>query len=282
MLGQDAGGGVSISQKPVVFIMSDSIGETAELVARAAASQFNAGGIDFRRIPHVQDQDAVRQAVNEAQSVRSVIVFTLVLPELREFLREEARRQGVIAVDIMGPMMSALSTLTYSEPKLKPGLVHRMDDEYFRRIDAVEFAVKHDDGKSPRGMALADIVLIVVSRTSKTPLSLYLAQRCYRVANLPLVPEMPLPEELWQLPRGRVVGLTIQPEYLVRIRQERLKTMGLDPVAAYADYDRILRELEFARSVFDRLRCPVADVTDRAIEETASHIIQMTMARRDG
>lgn len=260
--------------------MSDSIGETAELVTRAAASQFNAGGIEFRRIPHVHDRDAIRQVVEQARGVRSIIVFTLILPELRAFLWEEAQRQGVSVVDIMGPMMAALGNLTYTEPKLKPGLVHRMDEEYFRRIEAVEFAVKHDDGKAPRGMAMADVVLIGVSRTSKTPLSLYLAQRCYRVANLPLVPEMPPPEELWVLPRGKVIGLTIQSESLVRIRKERLKSMGLDVVAAYADHDRILRELDYARAVFGRLRCPVVDVTDRAIEETASHIIQITSARR--
>ncbi len=276
------GGSLPISgyAKPVVYVVSDSIGETAELVTRAAAAQFNAGGVEIRRVPHVDTREGLRAVVEEARGVRSLIVFTIILPELSSYLLEEAARAGIPCVDIMGPMLCELRRLTYLEPKLQPGLVHRMDESYFKRVEAVEFAVKYDDGRDPRGLFLAEMVLIGVSRTSKTPVSLYLAQRGYSVANVPLVPEMPPPEELFAIARSKIIGLTIKHESLVRIRRERLKAMGLNVVAAYADSERVLAELDFARSVFERLRCPVVDVTDRAVEETASRVLEIYKSRR--
>ncbi len=269
------------STRPIAFVLSDSIGETAEQVTRAAAAQFNAGHIEIRRVPHVHDREAIVEVIEEAKGLKSIIVFTLIVPELRMFLLEEAHRHSILTVDIMGPMMAALGSLTYIEPKLQPGLMHRMDEEYFRRVEAVEFAVKYDDGKDPRGLLLAEVVLIGVSRTSKTPVSLYLAQRRHKVANVPLVPELPPPEELFSMPRNKVVGLTIKAESLIKIRQERLKTMGLGASASYAGTDRILRETAYAQEVFDRLRCPVVDVTDRAIEETANRVLEITSIRRE-
>ena len=269
------------STRPIAFVLSDSIGETAEQVTRAAAAQFNAGHIDIRRVPHIHDREAIAEVIEEAKGLKAIIVFTIIVPELRVFLLEEAHKSNIVTVDIMGPMMAALGSLTYAEPKLQPGLMHRMDEEYFRRVEAVEFAVKYDDGKDPRGLLLSDVVLIGVSRTSKTPVSLYLAQRRYKVANVPLVPEVPPPEELFSLPRNKVVGLTIRSESLIKIRQERLKTMGLTASASYADNERILREIAYAQETFARLRCPVVDVTDRAIEETANRVLEITSIRRE-
>jgi regulator of PEP synthase PpsR (kinase-PPPase family) len=175
----------------------------------------------------------------------------------------------------MGPMMDALATVVPTQPKLQPGLVHKLDEEYFRRVEAVEFAVKYDDGRDPRGLLKADVVLIGVSRTSKTPVSLYLANRGIKVANVPLVPELGEPEELSLLPRGRVVGLSIQDEHLQGIRTERLRTLGLAMGADYAEPGRINRELQHAQNVFRKLGCPVVDVTGRAVEETASKVLEI-------
>jgi regulator of PEP synthase PpsR (kinase-PPPase family) len=265
---------------PVVYVASDSVGETAEYVVRAAASQFNGGRVEIRRVSFVEDREAIREVVEAAHQSDGIIAFTLVLPELRETMITEAERLGVLAVDIMGPMMEAFMKKHGKPPKLLPGLVHQLDDEYFRRVEAIEFAVKYDDGRDPRGLLKADVVLIGVSRTSKTPLSMYLAHKRYKVANVPLVPEVEPPEELFQLPTRRIVGLTISPDELNKIRTERLKAMGLGAHANYADYNRILLELDFAEKIMKRIGCPVIDVSYKAVEETASIILDII--RRGG
>jgi len=152
-------------------------------------------------------------------------------------------------------------------------LIYRLDEEYFRKIEAVEFAVKYDDGRDPKGIKRADIVLIGVSRTSKTPLSQYLALKRYKVANVPLVPESIPPEELFDIPKEKCFGLLISPEKLIDIRMERLRSLGLKPEAAYAQMDRINRELEYARNLYERIGCQVIDVTNKAVEETANLIL---------
>jgi len=264
------------NKEPLVYIVSDAIGETAELVARAAASQFNSGRVEFRRVSHIDSLttlvDVVRQA---SERGNAAIVYTLIVPELRTAMKEETEKHNVPAVDIMGPVVEALSKITSVRPKLEPGLVHRMDEQYFRRIEAVEFAVKCDDGKEPRSLEKADVVLLGVSRTSKTPVSLYLAQRCYKVANIPLVPEVPPPKELFRIEKKRIVGLTIAAQTLLEIRQERLRAMGLGLAANYASLERILHELKHAEDLFRRLGCPVVDVTHRAVEETAAKVLHI-------
>jgi regulator of PEP synthase PpsR (kinase-PPPase family) len=175
----------------------------------------------------------------------------------------------------MGPMMNAVEKLSNLEPKMKPGLIHKLDQEYFKRVEAVEFAVKYDDGKNPWGFLKADIVIVGVSRTSKTPLSMYLAHKKLKVANLPLVPEVPPPEELFQVPSQRIVGLVIDPFKLNSIRSERLKVMGLGVDASYANLERISEELEYARAIMRKIRCPIIDVSNKAIEETANRILEI-------
>lgn len=272
--------GSPVSDRPVVFVVSDAIGETAEAVARAALSQFNSGHVQWKRVPHVKDAAAVLDVIEEARGKKSAIVYTIIVPEIRAVMQREAERHGIPHVDIMGPVLDALSLITTTKPRLEPGLVHRMDEEYFRRIEALEFAVKNDDGKDPRSLVRADVVLIGVSRTSKTPVSLYLAQRCYKVANVPLVPEIPVPRELFETDPSRVVGLTVDADHLERIRYERLLAMGLDPRSGYADRRRIETELAYANGIFQKIGCPVIDVTNKAIEETATRVIQILGAIR--
>lgn len=262
---------------PTIYAISDSIGETAEAVARAAASQFNSGMIDVIRVPYISTPDQIREVVREAAQQNCILCHTMVSPDLRKALADEALKYELQTIDIMGPMINGISKIVDVAPKLTPGLIHKLDQEYFKRVEAVEFAVKYDDGKNPWGLVKADIVLVGVSRTSKTPLSMYLAHKKLKVANVPLVPEVPPPEELFQLPPHKMVGLVIDALQLNEIRQERLKAMGLSGDANYANVDRILAELEYAKGIMKRLRCPVIDVSNKAVEETANRILEIAL-----
>ncbi len=244
-------------------------------MVRAASSQFNGGDVEIRRVPYVDDSKTISETVQAAKESNGMIAFTLVVPELRKQLEQEAAQEDVIIVDIMGPMIEGLSRLYRRQPKQEPGLVRRMDDDYFRKVEAIEFAVKYDDGRDPRGLLRADIVLIGISRTSKTPLSMYLAHKRLKVANVPLVPEVEPPEELFQIPANRCIGLTIDPEQLNSIRKERLKSLGLTANANYANMDRILQELEYAERIMRRIGCPIIDVSNKAVEETTNTILDV-------
>jgi regulator of PEP synthase PpsR (kinase-PPPase family) len=273
-LGKEKGGN-TIATLPIVYALSDSLGETAEMVARAVASQFDSGCIDIIRLPYIQSEEQIIEAVQDASKHACVICHTFVAPDLRDALLAQASQQGIPTIDIMGPMISAVQAVSGITPKLKPGLMHQLDQEYFKRVEAVEFAVKYDDGKNPWGLLKADMVIIGVSRTSKTPLSMYLAHKKLRVANVPLVPEVPPPEELFKIPPQRIVGLIIEPFKLNEIRTERLKVMGLTANASYANLERIMEELEYAKAIMRKLHCPVIDVSNKAIEETANKILEI-------
>jgi [pyruvate, water dikinase]-phosphate phosphotransferase / [pyruvate, water dikinase] kinase len=265
-----------LSVKPIVYIISDSIGETAEFVVKAVASQFDSGNVEMRRVPFVEDKKQIRNILKEASDCNAIIAYTLVVPELRKAMEEEALRYNVCTADILGSLMDAFSQVTCKAPHLEPGRVRRLDEEYFRRVAAVEFAVKHDDGKDPRGLVKADVVLVGISRTSKTPLSMYLAHHGIMVANLPLVPEVEPPAELFFIPPEKIIGLVINPGQLREIRQERLKALGLDSNANYVAVERIEEELTYARRIMKKIGCTVFDVSNKAVEEVANRIIQTT------
>ncbi|WP_400164067.1 pyruvate, water dikinase regulatory protein [Brevibacillus sp. TJ4] len=262
-------------QGQLIYVVSDSIGETAELVVRAGASQFDRFLIDVQKYPYIEDKESIDEIVASAREAKAMIVFTLVIPELNAYIREQTAKYGIPAIDVMGPLMHTLQDMLQEPPTGKPGLVRRLDEEYFRKVDAIEFAVKYDDGRDPRGLLRADVVLIGVSRTSKTPLSMYLANKRLKVANVPLVPEVEPPEELFQLPPERCIGLTINPEQLNSIRTERLKALGLTAQANYANMERINEELAYSQKIIQRLGCPVIDVSNKAVEETANIILAM-------
>jgi [pyruvate, water dikinase]-phosphate phosphotransferase / [pyruvate, water dikinase] kinase len=266
---------VDKEKRPIVYVVSDSVGETAELVVKAAASQFNETTIELRRVPYVEDQQTVREVVALAKDNNAIIGFTLVIPEIKKFLVEESAREGVPAVDIVGPMINKMSAVFNQQPRNEAGLVHKLDEEYFRKVEAIEFAVKYDDGRDPRGILKADIVLVGVSRTSKTALSQYLALKRLKVANVPIVPEVEPPEELFKVSTSKCYGLRISAEKLNDIRRERLKALGLDDHANYANMNRIKQELEYFDKVIDRLGCKVVDVSNKAVEETANYILNI-------
>jgi len=262
-------------QGQLIYVVSDSIGETAELVVRAGASQFDRFVIDIQKYPYIEDKESIDEIIASAKESKAMIVFTIVIPELNAYILEQAARYGIPAIDVMGPVMQTLQTMLQELPTGKPGLVRRLDEDYFRKVDAIEFAVKYDDGRDSRGLLRADVVLIGVSRTSKTPLSMYLANKRLKVANVPLVPEVEPPEELFALPPERCIGLTINPEQLNGIRTERLKALGLTSQANYANLERIEEELAYSKRIIERLGCPVIDVSNKAVEETANIILEM-------
>ncbi|MEF3307257.1 pyruvate, water dikinase regulatory protein [Paenibacillus sp. GYB003] len=264
---------MSVERQQFIYICSDAVGETAEAVVMATIRQFDAHQVKIKRVSHIKNEDEVKAVVEEAARSGGFVAFTLVQPELREMMKEESIRLSVRAVDIMGPMMQAFIDTFNDSPKRKPGLLHEMDDAYFRRVEAIEFAVKCDDGRDSNLLMQANIVLIGVSRTSKTPLSIFLAHKGYKVGNFPLVPEVKPPQQLLQLPGNRVVGLTMDADQLLKIRTERLRAVGLPYGAKYATLARISEELEYAHAIMKRIGCPVIDVTDKAIEETAGVIL---------
>ena len=261
--------------KQTIYILSDSLGETAEYVCRAAACQFACPDMEYKRIPYVNDTNYLFEVLDGIDPANSVLVYTLVLDDVRLSLEKYAKQRGIITVDVLGPTMDALKKISGQVPTATPGKSHVMDDSYFKKIEAVEFAVKYDDGQDTRGILYADIVVLGVSRTSKTPLCMYLAHRGLKVANVPLVPEVKAPEELFSLPKGKVVGLTVKPQVLHEIRTERLKTIGIGNKADYASFERILAELDYAEGIMKKLGCPIIDVSHKAVEETASKVLQI-------
>lgn len=258
----------------MIYVVSDSVGETAELVTKAALSQFmNETEYDIYRVPYVENTGVLRGAVFHAKQHNAIIGFTLVNPVFRDFLLAEAAEKQVECVDIMGPMLHAMERKYKRKPRQEPGLIHKLDEDYYRKIEAIEFAVRYDDGRDPGGVAQADIVLIGVSRTSKTPLSQYLAHKQLKVANVPIVPEVDPPVSLFQVPPHKCIGLRISSEKLNSIRMERLKSLGLDDAASYAKLDRIDAELAYFDAVIKKIGCPVIDVTNKAVEETANIVL---------
>lgn len=259
--------------RPIIYVVSDSVGETAELVTKAAVSQFNGSSADIKRFPYVEEMEHIEDVVLLAKVNQGLIVHTLVKPDMRAYIKKRASEESIAAIDVMGPLMDTFENLFKKEPLNEPGLVRQLDEDYFKKVEAIEFAVKYDDGRDPRGILRADIVLVGVSRTSKTPLSQFLAHKRYKVANVPLVPEVDPPEELFKLPPNKCIGLKISPEKLNDIRRERLITLGLNDQASYANIDRIKQEIEYFETVAERIGCKVIDVTNKAVEETANIII---------
>lgn len=264
----------------IIYILSDSVGETGEQVARAAISQFNVGSYETRKFPYLTEEEQVIEILNEARNEKCIIVYTIVIDELKCCLEQRAHELGITAIDLMSPIIGALRELVGIEPKKEAGIIRRLDEDYFKKIEAVEFAVKYDDGKDNRGVKKADIVLVGISRTSKTPLSMYLAHKNLKVANVPLVPEVPVPDELFEVDIKKVIGLTANPIKLNEIRQERLKALGLNDTANYASMERILKEIEYSENLMKRLGCPVIDVSNKAVEETAGIILEITKHNR--
>lgn len=260
-----------------VLVISDALGETAASVALAAAGQFDEGAVAIERLSRVQDARQVKRYLESlAGAAKKIAAFhTIVQDELRCEVAGLLVEQGIAAVDLLGPAIDTIAALTGLAPKGIPGIIHQTDERYFQRIACMEYTVEHDDGRGADDLSEADIVLIGVSRTSKTPLSMYLALQGYHVANIPLAPQMEPPQALFEVDPARIFGLVTTVEAIAPIRAQRLGTAQAQSAAgSYADPDAIELEFAYARSLMKRLGCFVVHTDGKAIEESATEIIE--------
>jgi len=270
---------MEMSLRPL-FIVSDGTGETADRVTRAALRQFEQARVQVHIFPNATDRASIERIFKLAALQEAFVVTSLVSAEQRAFANELAKAWRLLQVDVLGNVINGLSGWLGTDPQSLPGLMHRADDAYFKRIEAIEFTVKADDGKEPRMLRQADVVLVGVSRTSKTPLSVYLAYKGYKVANVPIVLDRDPPPDLWEVDQRRVVALTIDPDSLEGIRKQRLRSMRMHGGTNYGDMGYILAELDYAEELFRRNRhWPLVNVTGKALEETAATILAMFQER---
>ena len=258
-----------------LHLISDSTGETLENIAKAAIAQFDDVEVVRHFWPMVRSESHLDRIIAEVQASPGMILFTLVSGELRASLE---RRAAALNLPIV-PALDALSRMLGQEAKARPGRQHALDAAYFARVEAIQFTVAHDDGIGWENWEQADIVLAGVSRTSKTPTSIYLANRGYKTANIPIVPESPPPEALYNLKRPLVVGLTTGLDRLVQVRRNRLLSLNQAPETSYVDDENVKAELAYARRMFADNGWPVIDVTRRSIEETAAAVIKLVEDR---
>ena len=268
------------AEKLEIHIVSDSTGDTAARVARAAQNQFEQTRIEMFRHARVKDRDQLARALEGVVGRRAAVFYTLVDPDLREAIVEIAHAEGLIVHDVLGPALNAITTASGAQATMLPGRHGPLDAQYFRRIAAIEFAVKHDDGRGASDLNQADIVLVGVSRTSKTPTSMHLGYLGYMTANVPLVRGIDPPPALFSVDRWKLVGLTIDADRLAGIRARRVRALAAGSNARYADLGEIHEELDSAAEMQRRLGCPVLDVSELAIEEAAARVAEIVDDRR--
>ncbi len=265
-----------------LHLVSDATGETINSVARACVIQFD----QVRPIEHfwnlVRTDRQLDMVIDGIKTHPGLVMFTLVDEPLRRRLQDVCREIQVPCIPVLDPLINALAAHLGLESQRQPGRQHALDAEYFGRMDAMEFALSHDDGQSTWDLHEADVLLMGVSRTSKTPTCIYLANRGIKAANIPIVPGCPLPPELEKLTRPLIVGLTKDPDRLIQIRRNRLKLLNQGETSSYVDPEVVRREVQEARRMFSRHGWPVIDVTRRSIEETAAEIMMLLTRRQTG
>jgi hypothetical protein len=264
-----------------VVLVSDGTGETGARMVEAAMVQFAQQEILLTRHQRVREEKQIIALCEEAARGRELIVHTLVSPQLRDLLASMALQAGIPCVDLLGPLLRGLGSYFGYEPRSIAGLLHDVNERYFQRIDAMEYTVQHDDGRDLSDLDKADLILLGISRTSKTPLSIYLSHQGWRVCNIPLIRGFELPRQLLEVDQRRIVGLTIDADDLSRIRRARLGKLGQERGGDYAEPAKVLEELEYASEIFRKnRRWPVFNVTGKALEETAAEIIKLMTSRR--
>lgn len=262
---------------PPIYIVSGGVGNSGEQVVRTALAQFRGIDVSVVIVPRVNTVEQIREVVERAAANRGTIVHTFVDGQLRNALLNLVREYNVTAIDLMGHLITHLTNIFGVEPLNQPGLYHQLRRDYFDRVAAIEFAVKHDDGRNAADLDQADIVITGVSRVGKTPLSMFLSMQGWKVANVPLVRNLEPPSELFEIDSNRVVGLLIEPGQLVAHRRQRQKRLGTSRESSYTDATEIYEELDFARKIFRQGGFLTLDITDRPIEETADDVIAMVM-----
>ena len=258
-----------------IYVISDSTGETAERVIRAALSQFYDESVRVQRLCQIRNEEDIQQALSIVALDPGMVAYTLVDPHLSQIVERMSEEYGFFAIDLISGLIYSLSRFLGVASQEKPGLLHRIDTDYFKRIEAVNFTVKHDDGQETRYLHKADLVLVGVSRSSKTPLSMYLAHKGYKVANVPLVMGIEPPEELFQIDQVKIVGLVIDSKRLVEIRTSRLINMRQSPRGSYADYQLVEEEVAHCKKLYRKNpEWMVINVTNKSVEEAASEIMR--------
>lgn len=264
-----------------IYIMSDGTGETAATMIRAALVQYPDREIQLVRCKNIRSEAQAEPLIEECFERKGLIVYTVVSAQLRSKIREMASSKGILCIDLLGPVLQTLDTyFGVATDSPQAGILRAVDEQYYKRIEAIEYTVKHDDGKTFSELDKADIILVGISRTSKTPLSIFLSHKGWKVANIPLVLNTPLPAQLFQVDQRKIVGLIIDIESLQRIRKNRLEKFGQDPGGEYASLSHIVKEIEYAHGIFKQnKKWPVFNVTERALEETATEITRIVAAR---
>lgn len=263
-----------------LHLLSDSTGETLENIAKAALAQYDDVETLRHFWPMVRSETHLERILQEIAQNPGLVLFTLVNSDIRRTLEARCRAMGLPAVAPLDPVNHALSNLLGQEAKARPGRQHMLDAAYFARVDAIQFTIAHDDGLGIEDWEEADILLVGVSRSSKTPTSIYLANRGYKTANIPIVVETPPPPSLFTLKRPLVVGLTTSADRLIQIRRNRLLSLNQSAETDYVDQEAVSREVAYARRMFGDHGWPVIDVTRRSIEETAAAIITLVNERQ--
>ena len=262
-----------------LHLLSDSTGETLENIAKAGLAQFEGVETIKHFWPMVRSQGHLDRILLEIAQRPGLVIFTLVNNDIRKRLESRCHALGLPSVSALDPVIDALSQLLGQEALARPGRQHILDAAYYARVEAIQYTIAHDDGIASDDWEEADIILTGVSRSSKTPTAIYLANRGYKVANVPLVIESPPPRSLYSLVNPLIVGLTTSPDRLIQIRRNRLLTLNQSPETAYVDHEAVVAELTFARRIFSDHGWPVIDVTRRSIEETAAAIINLVNER---
>lgn len=265
----------------VIYIISDGTGETAATMIRAALVQYPDKDIQLIRAKNIRTENQVPPLIDEAFASKGLIVHTVASAQLRSKIKELAGSKGIPCIDLLGPLLENLdSYFGVPTTSAKAGILRAVDEQYYKRIEAIEYTVKNDDGKTLAELDKADVILVGISRTSKTPLSIFLSHKGWKVANIPLVLGTPLPEQLFKVDQRKIVGLIIDVDSLQRIRKNRLEKFGQDPGGEYASLSHISKEIEYAHQIFKQnKKWPVFNVTERALEETATEIIRIVAAR---
>lgn len=270
------------SKADKVFLVAEGTGETISKITKSALAQFGTE-VEIEKHVQVTTKQEIREIAQAAAKARALVAFSIVEKALSDFLVQETEKRGVVTIDVIGDLIIQFSRFLAQDPLEIPGRQHLVDDEYYRRMEAVNFAVKHDDGKSAGGLGQADLVVIGLSRTGKTPLATYLAHQGWKVANVPLHPEMDAPEELFQVDKSKVFGLTIKVENLVKVRQARLEQLGLSQEAKYADPIKISDELDWCTAFLKKHRgWHMVDISNKAVEEVAATILKLYSPKGKG
>ncbi len=263
-----------------LHLVSDSTGETLITVARAVVAQYEGVAAIEHVYPLVRSNTQLERVISEIETAPGIVLYTLVEQDLASRLEEVCRATGSPYLSVLEPVHALLSSYLGTHSTARPGAQHMLNAEYFKRIDAMNFTLMHDDGHLPHDLDEADVILVGVSRTSKTPTAVYLANRGLKTANIPLVPGVPPPSVLETAKKALIVGLVATPERIVQIRQNRLLSLKADDDTSYVDREAVAEELAVSRRLFARNGWPVIDVTRRSIEETAAAIIDLHRDRR--